>query len=132
MITLTIKEKNKLRNNLFLRDKKFLQDVRKNFIIAGTEFITGIRKRWYDGRNSDDTGLNRISHMLHNTWQAEVRSQGLDIVAVISNGMKYGKAHEFGVPKRNLPQRSFVRKDLKNPIGKDLFTQAIKDALRAF
>jgi len=130
MISFTVKDKAKLAKNIFGRNQKFISEVRKNFIIAGDEFIELIRGRWYKQRNPDDTGLNRISHNLHNKWLAEVRERGFDIVAVISCGMNYGKYHEFGTDK--LPQRSFVRHDLKLGKGKDFFIQAVKDALKEF
>lgn len=128
---LTVKEKGKVIRNLIKRDERFIRDVRKNFVIAGDEFIQLIRSRWYSGRRADDTGLNRITHLLYNTWRSELSPRtDFDIVVRMANGAKYAEVHELE-EVGNAPKRSFVIEDLKSNIGKKIFVDAARKALKA-
>lgn len=128
MITFNILDKGKLIASLIKRDSKFKQDVKRNFIFAGEDFIQYIRQRWYDGRNADDTGLNRRTSDLWRAWTPNVRQEGIDIVATVSNNKNYGEKHEKGL---GVKRRTFVTDDIKSPEGKKFFSDAVKDALHA-
>lgn len=120
-----------LSRKLDIRNKKFRQRLRQEFIFAADDFIELIRSRYYRGRKGN-RGLNRISHTLHNSWLPIVTEQGDDFIAKISaDGVEYGIFHETGVPKKNLPQRTFVRRDLNRGAGKQIFTDAVRNAMKA-
>ncbi len=128
MINFTIKDKGKLIASLVSRTSKFKRDVRKNFKIEGDQFVQYIRGRWYNGRNSDDTGLNKQSGDLYRNWDTIVRDEGIDVVAMISNNMDYGWRHEIG---DGVKKRTFVTSDIKSDEGKKFFLTAVEDAIKA-
>jgi len=129
LVKFTLREKGKLAEAIVRRDKKFRDAVKRNFVLAGDDFIEGIRQRWYSGRKGGDVGLNRVTSKAHDSWTANVREQLFDIVAMIQNGMKYTVLHENGT--KLFPKRTFVRRDLKEEkTGKALFSNAVRQALR--
>jgi hypothetical protein len=130
MVKFSVKDKGKVLANLLTRNKKFRRDVRKGFIFAADEFIARIRGKWYSGRRADDTGLNVRTGFLRRSWQPVIKEEALNILAVIRSGARYGLYHEEGTEK--LPKRTFIKEDMKGRLGTKLFTQAVKEALKAF
>lgn len=127
--TFTIKDKGKVLRNLLTRNKKFRQSVRTNFILATDTFIERERKTWYSGRRADDTGLNKITGFLYRSWIPAVKEVGLNIIAIARNGARYGLYHEEGTDI--LPKRTFVKEDMKGKIGKELYSGAVRKAMKA-
>lgn len=128
--TLEVKDKGKVLRNIVLRNEKFIRQVRTNFIIGGDEFIQLIRSRWYSGRRGDGTGLNKDTRLLYNTWISQLQSGGLmgDVVLNITSGAFYAEFHELGTSRTR--KRSFVLEDMKGDIGRKIFSDKVREALK--
>ena len=131
VVNFTLLREMKFVDNLIKRNKKLETALQRNLIYAGDDFIDKIKADWYSGRKGGDIGLYRRTGELYRGWQADVKGSGLDMTLVIRNSKAYGRFHEYGVPKRNLPRRTFVRRDLlSKTVGKALIRKAMLDSYR--
>lgn len=114
------------------KNLSFEREVKRQFQIAGLDFIGKIQERWYTGRKGNK-GLRVITGRLRSSFLPHTEGSLAtgEIKTTIRSDVKYGKAHEEGIPP--MPKRTFVVQDFKDPrIGIKLFADAVKIALRKF
>jgi len=95
---------------------------------GGLFFIADIQEKWYTGRKGNDMGLNIGEERLRESWFPDVIVQGTETIVRVINDVIYGRVHEFGSPKQNIPKRTDVVKDWENE-GRDILKKEIEKVL---
>ena len=115
------------------KDQQFFNEAKRQFQLAGLDFVGKIQVAWYTGRKSGNKGLRVITGRLRSSWFPETIGtlKSAEIKTIIKTDTKYAKGHETGTD--TLPKRTFVIEDFKNPkIGLKLFVDALNIALKKF
>lgn len=130
MMTIAIKGLAKLIVKYQALPAIYADELKKQAVISGNEYIRQIRRKYYNGRKGN-TGLNRISHQLHNNWIAEPKQTGKKVSVLMRSTMIYSVPHEYGDPDRGVKKRTDVTGDIKKPWAVKIFTRGAVKAFRA-
>ena len=116
------------------KNVQFFDETKRQFQLAGLDFVGYIQGAWYTGRKGNK-GLRVIEGRLRDSWfpKTEGSIASGQIATIICTDTDYAKPHEFGNDEKNIPKRTFVIQDFKNPkIGLKMFTDAVNIAKKQF
>ena len=129
-------DQNKLIRLFREKNLRFFNSIEQAFKFASQEYIAYMVRRYYSGRQADDTGLNRKSGRLAGGWYEEVTPVLFqNVSARIYNaqapyGLFHDLMHKVAPGNRRMPIRTFIGRDLKSKtIGVQMFVNRIKIAL---